>query len=84
MEIQIKQLKQQGNVIFPQTSAEAVIVKSQEGTVTLNKFINKTTSVIVNGVTYKVLGGYTNQNLKFGSDFKADDSDGIQLKWNKI
>ena len=85
MEIIVKQLKQNGNVIFPQTSAEAVVAKSQGEIITLDKFINKKTSVIVNNKNYITVTGHTDQVIKFGDDFEADDIDNtIKLKWNEI
>lgn len=84
MAIFIKQLKNQGQIIFPQTSAEAVVLKSQGDTITLDKFVNKETTITVDDTIYTVISGHNNQVIKLGSDFKVDEKDGIVLKWNNI
>lgn len=85
MEVIVKQLKQSGVVIFPQTSAEAVVAKSQGEIITLDKFINKKTSIIVNNKNYTTITGHSDQIVKFGDDFEADETDNtIKLKWNEI
>lgn len=84
MAIFIKQLKDQGKTIFPQTSAEAVVLKSQGDIITLDKFVNKETTITVDDTIYTVISGHSNQVIKLGSDFKVDEKDGIVLKWNNI
>lgn len=84
MAIFIKQLKDQGQTIFPQTSAEAVVLKSQGDIITLDKFVNKETTITVDDTIYTVISGHNNQVIKLGSDFKVDEKDGIVLKWNNI
>ena len=84
MAIFIKQLKDQGQTIFPQTSAEAVVLKSQGDIITLDKFVNKETTITVDDTIYTVISGHNNQVIKLGSDFKVDEKDGIILKWNNI
>ena len=84
MAIFIKQLKDQGQTIFPQTSAEAVVLKSQGDIITLDKFVNKETTITVGDTIYTVISGHNNQVIKLGSDFKVDEKDRIILKWNNI
>lgn len=86
MEIIVKQLKQGNNVIFPQTSAEAVIAKSQGQVITLDKIVSKKTIITVNNKQHIVLVGHNDQQINFGDDFEADDTDNknIKLKWNEI
>lgn len=47
MEIILKQLKKSGKIIFPQTSAEAVLVKQNNNIVTLNKALESKQNVII-------------------------------------
>lgn len=86
MEIIVKQLKQGDNIIFPQTSAEAVIAKSQGQVITLDKIVSKKTIITVNNKQHIILGGHNDQQINFGDDFEADDTDNknIKLKWNEI
>lgn len=85
MEIILKQLKENGKVIFPQTSAEAVVVKSKGEVITLDTFINKKTIITVNNKPYINIEGHQNQEIKFGDDFEADEIDNnIKLKWNNL
>lgn len=86
MEIIVKQLKQGNNVIFPQTSAEAVIAKSQGQVITLDKIVSKKTIITVNNKQHIILAGHNDQQINFGDDFEADDTDNknIKLKWNEI
>lgn len=85
MNISIKQLKEGQNVIFPQTSAEAVLIKSNQKVVTLDKYIDKKIDVLINGTLYSTITGCENQQIKFGDDFKVDeDNNCIKLTWNGI
>lgn len=47
MEYSIKQLSQNSQVFFPQTSAEAVLVNDTDGVITLDKVLNKKIENIV-------------------------------------
>lgn len=47
MEYSIKQLSQNSQIFFPQTSAEAVLVNDTDGVITLDKVLNKKIENIV-------------------------------------
>lgn len=83
MNVEIKQISENKKIIFPQTSAEAVLVKDNGKIITLDKRLNKKTIIVVNGNTYKTISGSANQQINFGNDFEVNN-DNIGLKWNNI
>lgn len=85
MSIYIKQIKENQQIIFPQTSAEAVLVKSNNSVITLDTYLKKKTTVIVNNETYQTIAGSEDQTIKLSDDFAVDkENNSIKLTWNGI
>lgn len=83
MIIQIKQIKENQQIIFPQTSAEAVLVKNPNKTIiTLDKVLNK--KVIVDEQVYTTVNQNDEVLMNLGDDFKIDSENKIQIKFNNL
>ena len=83
MNIHIKQIKEGQQIIFPQTSAEAVLINSNQKVITLNDFVNKKTTINVNGKIYSTISGHEDQHVKLSDDFSIDnETNSIKLTWN--
>lgn len=82
MEAPIKQLKQGTVTFFPQTSAEAILIHEDKNVITLDKFVNKTTTIVVNSRVCNTIKGSQDQTIQLGDDFTFDENNKIKLTWN--
>lgn len=87
MEMIIKQLRQGSQIIVPQTTAEAVLVKHQGNVIRLDQALEMKSgplSILVNGEQYITRNNKGEDILKLGDDFVKDDDNNIKLNWNNI
>lgn len=83
MNIQIEQLKKNQQIIFPQTSSEAVLLKSSNQTIiTLDKVINK--KIMVDDKVYTTINENSETLMNLGDDFEIDSQNKIQIKFNNL
>lgn len=73
---EIKQLQQNKQIFFPQTVAEAVLVKTENGITTLNKILNRKIITVQGEQAYN-----SNGIVNFGDDFTIDNNNNITLNW---
>ncbi len=85
--MEIKQLKQGSQIIVPQTTAEAVLVKENGKVVLLSDVLQRKSGplkIIINGTEYITRDDSGNDTLKLGDDFTTDNDNNVVLNWNTL
>ena len=85
--MEIKQLKQGNQIIVPQTTAEAVLVKENGRVVLLSDVLQRKSGplkILINGEQYITRDEEGNDTLKLGDDFTTDNDNNVVLNWNNV